>query len=62
MYKKGAFNDAIEKFNRVLSLHPKDKASKVYIERCEHLRETVNPEEWDGRLGDDVQIRKRPYY
>ncbi|NVJ92798.1 MAG: GAF domain-containing protein [Methylocystaceae bacterium] len=47
-YKKGAFNDAIEKFNRVLSLHPKDKASKVYIERCEHLRETVNPEEWDG--------------
>jgi adenylate cyclase len=47
-YKKGAFNDAIEKFNRVLALHPKDKASKVYIERCEHLRETVNPEEWDG--------------
>jgi len=47
-YRKGAFDSAIDKFNKTLQLNPKDKASQIYIERCEHLRETVNPDEWDG--------------
>ncbi|SCA55707.1 Adenylate cyclase [Candidatus Terasakiella magnetica] len=47
-YHKGAFDDGIEKFKKVLELNPKDKASEIYIERCEHLKETVNPDEWDG--------------
>lgn len=47
-YKKGTWDDAITKFNQVLELNPKDKASEIYIERCHHLKENVNPDEWDG--------------
>lgn len=47
-YKKGAFDDAVDKFEKVLALNPKDKGSEVYIERCKHLKETVDPNEWDG--------------
>jgi len=47
-YKKGDFDDAIDKFEKVLALNPKDKASTMYIDRCEHLKETVDPNVWDG--------------
>jgi adenylate cyclase len=47
-YKKGAFDSGIEKFKKVLSLNPKDKGAEIYIERCEHLKATVNPKDWDG--------------
>ncbi|NVK17819.1 MAG: GAF domain-containing protein [Methylocystaceae bacterium] len=47
-YSKGTWDDAITKFNKVLELNPKDKASEIYIERCHHLKENVDPNEWDG--------------
>ncbi|WP_135077238.1 GAF domain-containing protein [Terasakiella sp. SH-1] len=47
-YRTGKFDDGIDKFRKVLELNPKDKASEIYIERCEHLKETVDPETWDG--------------
>ncbi|MDV7340362.1 GAF domain-containing protein [Terasakiella sp. A23] len=47
-YRKGTWDDAIAKFRRVLELNPKDKGSEIYIERCEHLKANVKPEEWDG--------------
>lgn len=47
-YNRGTWEEAIGKFNKVLSLNPKDKASEVYIGRCEHLIETVDPKDWDG--------------
>jgi adenylate cyclase len=47
-YRKGAWDDAIAKFGTVLTLNPKDKASEIYIERCQHLKENMKPEDWDG--------------
>ncbi|GGF70040.1 hypothetical protein GCM10011332_25060 [Terasakiella brassicae] len=47
-YRKGTFDNAIDSFKKVLALNPKDKASEIYIERCEHLKETVDPDNWDG--------------
>ncbi len=47
-YRKGGFDDGIAKFRQVLDINPKDKAAEIYIERCEHLKETVDPKEWDG--------------
>lgn len=47
-YRKGAWDDAIAKFETVLQLNPKDKASEIYIERCQHLKENMKPEDWDG--------------
>jgi len=47
-YKKGAFDDAVDKFEKVLELHPKDKCSIMYIDRCKHLKETVDLDKWDG--------------
>jgi len=47
-YRKGTWDDAIKRFQKVLELNPKDKASEIYIERCEHLKETVDSKDWDG--------------
>ncbi len=47
-YRRGTWDDAIDKFKKVLTLNPKDKGSEIYIERCEQLKETVKPEDWDG--------------
>lgn len=47
-YQAGNWNHAIKLFNEALLLHPGDKLSQIYIERCEYLK--VNPPEdkWDG--------------
>ncbi len=50
-YRQQKWNDAAAEFKEVLSLNEKDKAAKLYIERCEYLKQ--NPPNapdgaWDG--------------
>ena len=48
MYQNGNWNDAARFFGESLRLHPQDKLSQIYIERCEHLK--INPPggTWNG--------------
>jgi len=38
LYRKGEFDRAIKQFQEALALHPGDKLSVTYIERCEYLK------------------------
>jgi len=46
-YRAGNWDKAIAGFQEALKANPDDKLSKIYIERCEHLK-TEPPEKWDG--------------
>lgn len=46
-YRKGAFDRAIAQFQEALKLHPGDKLSATYVERCEYLK-SHPPANWDG--------------
>ncbi len=48
LYRAGKWVEAIKQFNRVLELKPDDYPSKLYIERCETLKENPPEGEWDG--------------
>ena len=47
-YRKANWDKAIAAFGECLKLHPEDKLSQTYIERCEHMKETPPEGEWDG--------------
>ena len=46
-YNEGKWNDAIKQFKKAQIGNPEDKASNMYVERCEILKKK-NPENWDG--------------
>lgn len=48
LYRQKRWDEAIAEFQQVLSYHPADKPSKLYIERCNHFKEAPPPEEWNG--------------
>ena len=47
-YRKGEFDRAIKQFNEALALHPGDKLSTTYIERCEYLKAHPPEGPWSG--------------
>lgn len=47
-YRACQFQPAIEAFEEALRLHPKDKASQIFIERCAYYLHHPPPESWDG--------------
>lgn len=47
-YRDGQFVGALRAFREAVSLNPQDALSALYIERCEHLRDTPPGEDWDG--------------
>ena len=48
LYRQKRWADAMREFNAVLALHPKDKPSKMYIERSEHFIAAPPPDDWNG--------------
>ncbi len=46
-YRKGNWDAAIKAFREALKLNPEDYVSKMYVERCEHLKANP-PKDWDG--------------
>jgi adenylate cyclase len=47
-YRQRKFDDAIKAFTEALRLNPKDYPPKMYIERCQLLKASPPPEDWDG--------------
>jgi adenylate cyclase len=47
-YREGHFEQALKAFNEGATLHPKDAASQMYIERCQHLITEPPGGDWDG--------------
>lgn len=47
-YREGRFDDALTSFERCLGYNPKDKLSKIYVERCHYLKQSPPEGQWDG--------------
>ncbi len=47
-YRKGEFDRAIQGFQATLALHPGDKLSATYIQRCEYLKSHPPEGKWEG--------------
>ncbi|MBM3854243.1 MAG: adenylate/guanylate cyclase domain-containing protein, partial [Verrucomicrobia bacterium] len=47
-YRKGEFERAMAQFRETLALHPGDKLSQTYIQRCEYLQAHPPGDSWDG--------------
>ena len=47
-YREGRFDQALRAFHEAVGLNPGDAASKMYVERCEHLLTYPPGDEWDG--------------
>jgi adenylate cyclase len=49
LYKDQRWDDAIDRFNRLREeIAPDDHTSRLYIQRCETMKENPPPEDWDG--------------
>jgi adenylate cyclase len=48
LYRKGDFDRAIKNFQEALALHPGDKLSQTYIERCQYLKAHPVDGVWNG--------------
>ncbi len=47
-YKKREWSAAVKAFQAALQANPKDKPSKIHLDRCLHYVQTPPPVEWDG--------------
>ncbi len=47
-YRLGNWDEATEGFKEALNLHPEDKPSQMYIERCKYLKEHSPGDSWTG--------------
>lgn len=47
MFAAGRWDDAIAAFRAALTLHPSDRLSEIYIERCTYMKANP-PDDWDG--------------
>jgi adenylate cyclase len=47
-YRQKKWDQAIDLFNQALALNAEDKLSKLYLHRCEMLKASPPPEDWDG--------------
>ncbi len=47
-YRLQRWDDAIKRFRVCLELDPEDGPSKIFIDRCENLKEEPPPADWDG--------------
>jgi adenylate cyclase len=47
-YRQREWQAAMRLFKEILNLHPKDKPSQLYLERCYKLEQTPPPDDWNG--------------
>ena len=47
-WNHGKWDQAIKLFNSVLKINPNDKAAKLYVDRCNHMKKNPPKGNWDG--------------
>ena len=47
-YRQCQWQEAIEIFTRLKNQYPDDRLQDIYIERCEHFKQSPPPQDWDG--------------
>lgn len=47
-YRDGKFDQALKSFGEGLALNPGDAATRLYMQRCEYLKENHPGDNWDG--------------
>jgi adenylate cyclase len=47
-YRKAEWNKAIGAFQEVLALNPEDALSRIYVERCQYMKDHPPGDNWDG--------------
>ncbi|MDH5515848.1 MAG: GAF domain-containing protein [Gammaproteobacteria bacterium] len=47
-YRRGNWDQAISSFRDTLKLHPEDRLSHTYIERCTHMKTHPPGDDWNG--------------
>ena len=47
-WNDGKWDQAIKLFNSVLKINPNDKAAKLYVDRCNHMKKNPPKGNWDG--------------
>ncbi len=47
-YRQGDFSKAIKLFGNALKLHPADRLSQTFIDRCNYMIHTPPENEWNG--------------
>ncbi|MGK0290183.1 MAG: hypothetical protein ACI86H_001638 [bacterium] len=47
---KQSFEHAINCFQNILKIFPKDQSAQLQIRQCQELRETELPSDWDGAV------------
>ena len=47
-YRDGQFDQALKAFGEGFALNPGDAATRLYMQRCEHLKEHPPGDNWDG--------------
>jgi len=48
LYRKGVWDRAIDAFSEALKLHQDEKLCRMYIDRCEYMRQSPPEGDWDG--------------
>ena len=48
LYKQARWDDAIATFQKVMEIRPDDPPAKLYLTRCQELKENPPPQPWDG--------------
>ena len=48
LYKNRKFDEAMNLFEKALTIDSNDGPSKLYLDRCKAFKETPPPEDWDG--------------
>jgi adenylate cyclase len=48
LYREMKWDNAIKAFTEIVSLNPNDRLTRMYIERCEYMKEHPPGDDWDG--------------
>ncbi len=48
LYRGAEFSQALSYFNKVLQIYADDKATHIYVTRCNHYQEHGVPDKWEG--------------
>ncbi len=48
LYHAKKFAEALESFQKAMTIRPEDGPSELYVERCTEFQQTPPPENWDG--------------